>query len=554
MIELRDYQQSAIDAIEAAAARGVRKQLGVAATGLGKTIMFTALARRWGTERTLILAHRDELIDQAIRKVHEAWPEQLSVGKVKAGDNQIAAHVVVASIQTLARAKRLQQLVAPSAMAFAFAPAKPFGLVVVDEAHHARADSYTRVLEALGAGQPDGPLLLGVTATPDRGDGHGLDGIFDEIVFTYDLQWGIRQSYLSDLRGVRVALDIDLRKVKIKRGDYDAGQTGSLMQAAGAPTLIVKAWLEHAADRRTLVFTPTVDLADTVRAAFVDAGINAGWVHGTMDTTERQRVLRDYSAGRLQVLVNCAVLTEGYDEPRTDCIVVARPTKSRSLFTQMVGRGTRLHPDKADCLVLDVVGASYDHSLITVPSLFGIRREFEADVQREGAAVVASRQADLDVAEGRLRAEDADLFHKVRGDGLAWVQMHTHGDGARRYFVDLGRTVGTLVLKQEQPGADVWLCGYRNATGTKQVLIRGVSLEMAQGVGNEAARRLAPNTWRLHDVKAHWRSRRPSSAQLGAAASWRVKVNPRWTAGELADQIDARIQLAQAARPKATRK
>lgn len=552
MIQLRDYQETILDKIAEAEARGVRKQMVVAATGLGKTMVFTALARLRGDKRTLIIAHRDELIDQAMRKVREAWPEQTSVGKVKAGDNQVAAHVVVASIQTLARASRLEKLVNPSAMAFAFAEPTPFGLVVVDEAHHASADSYRRVLEALRVGEPDGPLLLGVTATPDRGDGRGLDDTFDEIVASYDLQWGIQNNYLSDLRGVRVSIDMDMGKVKIRRGDYDAGQTGRIMEAAGAPALIVKAWQEHAADRRTLVFTPTVEMADQVRARFVDQCVAAGWVHGEMEQTERQKALRDYSAGDLQVLVNCAVLTEGYDEPRTDCIVMARPTKSRALFTQCVGRGTRLHPEKDDCLVLDVVGATHDHSLITVPTLFGIRREFERDVEREGATVVFARQAKLDVAEGRLRAEDADLFRKVRADGMAWVQLHTKGAPERRYFLNLGRNVGTLVLRQMAPATDIWRCGYRDANGVKSVLADGVSLTMAQGVGEDAARRLAPDARHLTNAKASWRARPPSTAQIEFARTWRVQIDPRWNAGQLSDQVAARIEIVQ--NKKRTRK
>lgn len=552
MIELRAYQQDALTAINDAEQRGVRRQLGVAATGLGKTIIFTALARRRAETRTLILAHRDELIDQALRKVREAWPEQTSVGKVKGSDNHVASHVVVASVQTLARANRLTQLTTfKSSLAHGFRDVVPFGLVVVDEAHHSTADSYQRVLEALNAGQSDGPLLLGVTATPDRGDGKGLDGQYDEIVFTYDLVWGIREGYLCDMRGTRVTIDMDMSKVKVRRGDYDAGQTGAIMEAAGAPQLIVAAWQEHAADRRTLVFTPTVELAAQVRDAFTAAGIAAGWVHGGMDMAERAATLRDYSAGRLQVVANCAVLTEGYDEPRTDCVVIARPTKSRALYAQMVGRGTRLHPEKTDCLVLDVVGASLDHSLVTIPSLFGIRREFEHEMtgaNGAGAAAVLERQVELDVRDGRLRAEDADLFRKVRRDGLAWVQVHTHGSSEKRYAVNLGRTAGSLVLRQLVTGEDVWLCGHRNSDGDKTVLVQNVSLAMAQGVGEDAARTLAPDTWRFNDVKAKWRQQPPTQKQIEVARKWRVRIDPRWNAGELSDQVTARIELSKAGR------
>lgn len=545
MLELRDYQTEALAKVADAERRGVRRLLGVAATGLGKTVVFTALARSRPDTRTLILAHRDELVDQAIAKVREVWPGQ-TVGKVKASDNQIAAHVVVASVQTLAREARLRRLAEfDGGLLTAFAKPAPWGLVVVDEAHHATADTYRRILTTMRAGEPDGPLLLGVTATPDRGDGKGLRDVFEEIAFVYDLHWGIRHGYLSDLRGVRVSVEMDLSGVKVRRGDYDAGQTAALLEAAGAPEHIVDAWQAHAADRRTLVFTPTVDMADHVRAAFVDRGIPAVWVHGGMDAAERARNLRAYSTGEAQVMTNCAVLTEGFDAPRTDCVVVARPTKSRALYAQMVGRGTRLHPDKADCLVLDVVEASRAHSLLTVPSLFGIRAEHEHQVAAEGAAVVAERQAQLDVREGRLRAEEAELFHTVRRSGLAWVQVHDREDGRKRYALNLGRTVGSLVLLQTVEGDDEsWLVGHRNGDGHKAVLQRDVSLSMAQGIAEEAAKRLAPNAWYIADARANWRTRPPSEAQRNAAARWRVPVRPGMTAGDLADQINARIEVA----------
>lgn len=548
-ITLRAYQDEALAAIESAEARGVRRQLGVAATGLGKTIMFTALARRRDQTRTLILAHRDELIDQAMRKVREAWPEQTSVGKVKAGDNQTAAHVVVASVQTLARERRLAQLLAPSPLSLGFNDPTPFGLVVVDEAHHASADSYKRILEGLNAGAPDGPLLVGVTATADRGDGRGLDDVFDEIVFSYDLLWGIGSGYLSDLRGLRVSIEMDLGKVKVTRGDYHAGQSAALLEAAGAPELIVKAWQEHAVGRRTLVFTPTVEMAGQCRDAFERAGVAAGWVHGAMDAGERAMHLRNYSRGTIDVLCNCAVLTEGYDEPRTDCIVIARPTKSRALYTQMVGRGTRLHPDKTECLVLDVVEASRDHSLVTIPSLFGLRREFEREMERDptlGAAGARERQAELDLHEGRIRAEDAELFHKVRRDGLAWVAVIGAPD--RRYAVSLGRDVGQIVLRQLEPDTDRWLAGFRNADGVKSVLARDVSLELAQGIAEETVRRLAPTARTLIDANAKWRTHRPSAALLAAAVKWRIRVDPKWNAGQVSDQINARAELSRTRR------
>lgn len=897
------------------------------------TVVFCALAERRGG-RTLILAHRDELISQAEAKVREVWPEA-DVGVVKAERNEVRAQVVVASVQTLARARRLEQLAAPYEDPGIFSPAlAPFDLVVVDEAHHSAADSYRAILDRLRAGQPGcplaaegvdhdheriatpeevsagcelgitfdpcpgpaaGPLLLGVTATPDRGDGKGLDDLFDEVTFAYDILWGIRSDYLADLRGVRVSVDtLDMSGVKVRRGDYDQGQTGRAMEEAQAERFVVKAWQEHAADRQTLVFTPTVEVARLVAEEFRHAGVRAEHVHGGTPLDERRSILRRYSEGDLQVIANCAVLTEGYDEPRTDCIVVARPTKSRALYcfdaetevltpegwvkgnavsegepiaafdpatewvqwepvlatverpllpgermmalrspsvdlrvtdthrmvwryrqgrqrqptrwqistagalaqradvwelpvagvekapgvpltdaelafigwvqtdgcvnhstgavqisqqypeqrrhieetlnacgfkwrvsetsaptaygerryplavyrisrgaprgedkhlrgwgelapwipkasgaeawqrledvdadqwavlldawhrgdgakqngqtwtrrgyhlsiadewtagwvqgmcmrrgwraniaqqgtvwivhcrqgaaryiggassadrprlvetpelpgervwcvsvasgailtrrngkgaivgqTQMVGRGTRRHPDKTDCLVLDVVGASAQHSLVTVPLLFGLEdqlAEAMADGTRGLAGVVQERDDEL-VRIGKLRAEEADLFRQMRAEGVAWAPVHREGE-LRRYVCSVGKDASDprpLVVVLAQRGPEAWTAGLwwqpiKDTPGAKRALIADVSMELAQGVAEEFVRRHAPD--KLTRTDAEWRARKPTPKQKAAAAKWKMKVDPAWTAGDLSDALSAHI-------------
>lgn len=549
-LTLRPYQLDALDRVQAAERRGVRAQLGVAATGLGKTVMFCALAERLAV-RTLILAHRDELIEQAAAKVREVWPTA-DVGIVKADRNEVRSQVVVASVQTLARSKRLAELVAPfsSEGLTLLGRAAPFGLVVVDEAHHAAADSYRRILDVLDAGADDGPLLLGVTATPDRGDGKGLDDLFAEVTFAYDLLWGIRSGYLCDLRGIRVRLDrLDMSSVKVTGGDYAAGSAGRALEDAGAPEMIVAAWLEHALGRRTLVFTPTVALAEDVRDEFARVGVRAGMVSGATPLDERRRILAAYSAGELDVLANCAVLTEGYDEPRTDCVVIARPTKSRALYTQMVGRGTRRHPDKDDCLVLDVVGASDTHSLVTVPSLFGIEKPERVWSDGESLITAVDAQERELVAAGRLLAEEVELFAKLR-TSIAWV--HTHAGGQlRRYVCQLGTDRPTVELEQLDAGTDSYRVRVLPPRGADnaapRVLIDGVPLELAQGVGEDFAR--AHGVAQLVDPEAPWRKRRPTAKQLAAARKWRLpNIEGYGTAGELSDALTAHIERRKARR------
>ena len=526
-LQLRPYQVEALERIAAAEARGVRRQLGVAATGLGKTVMFCALAERRGG-RTLVIAHRDELIEQAAAKVTEVWPEA-RVGVVKGSRNETDAHVVVASIQTLARPKRLAALLAPTTLT----PDPSFDLVVVDEAHHAAAASYRNTLDALDAGADDGPLLLGVTATPDRGDGKGLDDLFDEVTFAYDIRCGINEDYLSDLTGLRVRLDMDLRALKVTRGDYAVGQAGQMLEDAGAPQAIVKAWCESARGRRTLVFTPTVSTAVAVADEFTAAGVSAAWVSGELDLAERRSRLAAYSRGDVDVMVNCMVLTEGYDEPRTDCIVVARPTKSRALYAQMVGRGTRKHPDKDRCLVIDVVGATDVHDLVTIPSLFGIEKP-ERVYGDPDQSVMGALQDELDeqVRIGRIVAAEAELFKKVRRAGIAWVAYHEPGQPGR-YAVSLGNA-GTMRLTEI--AQDRCSAVLRSPDTTRTTLIYDVSLEIAQGVSEDYARKIGADKIAASD--APWRANRASDKQIAFAAKLGIVLSRTATKGEASEAID----------------
>lgn len=560
-LTLRPYQEEALARVEAAEARGVRSLLGVAATGLGKTIMFVELARRRGG-RTLILAHRDELIAQAVAKVCEsdtarpitaaAYAALVNVGRadlaqamvnnvgpgtvgiVKAQDNDLTAEVIVASVQTVSRAKRLAQLVGSG----------QFRTVIVDEAHHSLADSYKRVLGALSAGGEGGPLLFGVTATPERGDGKGLGQLYEEVPFNYDILWGIRAGYLADLRARQIVLAaFDERDLKVSRGDYTEGSSGMALLSAGAPRHIVAAWCEEARDRKTLVFTPTVEMAKLTAEAFVHHDIAAGWLSGETPTVERRYLLDQFRKGDLRVLVNCAVLMEGYDEPSIDCIVVARPTKQQGTYVQMVGRGTRRHPGKDDCLILDVVGATTEHSLVTIPSLFGFGAD---DDVRRGKKSVATAARDHErelIAAGRLKARDVELFKRLTTSTIAWVGTTDVRSGNPAYVRSLGKDQPTVTLIQRVQGHDAWVCGLVWPDGRKQVLVDHTRLEQAQAVAEDYVRKNGVGQLARRD--AAWRSRPPTDRLLEAAAKWKVTPPAGCTAGELSELIDAKAARAQ---------
>lgn len=553
-LTLRAYQEEALERSASAEARGIRKQLIVAATGLGKTVMFAELARRRNT-RTMVLVHRDELVQQAVAKFREGWPDA-SIGIVKGSENDVRHQVVVASVQTISRPKRLAQLLAPFTDGLTLlGKADPFGLVIVDEAHHATADSYRAVIAGLNAGEPDGPLLVGVTATPDRADGKGLIDVFSEIVSNHDMLWGISAGYLSDLRGLAVRVEgLDLASVKVNRGDYDAGATGQLLHDAHAADYIVKAWKEHAPGRQTIVFTPTVEVAHDVALAFRMAGITADSISGSTPMPERRASLARFSAGDTTVMANCAVLTEGYDNPSVSCIVVARPTRSRALYVQMIGRGTRRHPAKDDCLVLDVVGASDDMNLVTVPSLFGVISKVRRQQLARGEAGVAEvvlADREEQVRLGAIRAEEVELFRKIAATGIAWVKApDPRWPELTRYQRSLGRSkdgeqLPTVVLARvAEDSADRWVAGVAPPEGEKQVLIHDVPLETAQGVAEDYIRKHGVGA--LVEQAAAWRKRKPTSKQLHAAERWHLEVDPLWNAGQLSEALDAHIAAIQA--------
>src|SRR3989441_5368638 len=340
----RPYQHEAVAAVLAAALRGVQRPLLVLPTGTGTTIVFALLVQRRGG-RALILAHRDELIQQAVDKLHLVDPT-LPLGVVQAERDELTAPTVVASVQTLSRRPRLTWLV------------PDFHTIVIDEAHHAPAPSYRRILEYCRAWRPDGPLVVGVTATPARGDRQSLRQVFDGIVYQKTLVEMMQAGYLVDLRAIQVLLQADFDALRTRHGDFVEAELATLLLEANAPAQGLAAFQAHAADRKALLFTPTVALAYAMAATFRAAGIPAEALDGTTPVPTRRAILQRLHSGTTRAVANCAVLTEGFDEPSIDCIIVARPTQSLPLYQQMLGRGTRIYPGKTDCLILDVVGVS----------------------------------------------------------------------------------------------------------------------------------------------------------------------------------------------------
>lgn len=451
-MKLRPYQREGVDRVRDDLARCGRALL-VLATGLGKTVMFCATGREMraeGARKVLLLAHRDELLEQARAKWLAIEPDAV-VGIYQGARRESWADVICASVQscypdvigedgTVTRRGRIHDL-----------PLAEVDLVIVDECHRLVSPTYEAVLGSVLAANPNAGIL-GVTATPARADGKGLGKWFDRVAYRMGIKDGIDGGYLAPLRGVRVELQIDLSEVKIARnGDYDDTDLGRVLDTDSAREHIVRKWWELVGPgsedggrdgRFTAAFSPTVESAEHLAAEFERAGVTSAVVSGTTKKRDRKRILDAYQHREIRVLCNVGVLTEGWDAPHTDCILMARPTKSGVLYRQAVGRGTRLSDGKADCIVLDCVGANA-LGLQTVLDLStpGADRVPGVDPEPEDELTIDDgEQIGMDVGDEieARRVVGATAYEiDMLGGGVHWVRCMS----ARVATVDVGKSI-----------------------------------------------------------------------------------------------------------------
>ena len=381
-MELRPYQSEAKEAIFQEWDKGVLRTLLVLPTGCGKTIVFAKVTEdcvRRG-DRVLILAHRGELLDQAADKIAKAT--KLGCATEKAEQSCLGSwfRVVVGSVQTLMREKRLGQF-----------PADYFNTIIIDEAHHSISDSYQKILAHF-----DKARVLGVTATPDRGDMQNLGQVFDSLAYEYTLPKAIKAGFLSPIKALTIPLKLDLSGVSMQSGDFKAGDIATALD----PYLyqIADEMEKYCKNRKTVVFLPLVKTSQKFRDILTEKGFKAAEVNG--ESKDRAEVLEAFDRGDYNVLCNSMLLTEGWDCPSVDCIVVLRPTKVRSLYSQMVGRGTRLHPGKEHLLLLDFLWHTERHELCHPADLICTDREV-AQKMTENMEEACGCPVDIEEAEKR---------------------------------------------------------------------------------------------------------------------------------------------------------
>lgn len=426
-MKLRPYQQECLDAVYDYYFKKQENRLLIQlATGGGKTVIFTTLAKRLD-EPTLILAHRDELISQAKAKQLAVWPDA-DIGIIKGDVNETGHQITIASVQTLRSEKRFQQAFKNDRIL------QSVRLVIVDEAHHTAAKSYLQILDRFGLLQtdPNGPLLLGVTATPLRGDKLSLSKIFDRVAYTWGIGEGIAQGYLVPLKGHRLIFqNQDFADVKTAKGDFvTADLDRAVTRNVARNDAIIKVWQKKAEGKQTVVFCVDKEHAEILSECFRGSGIRADYLHDGLSLERRQGVLRAFEQGEITVLCNVMILTEGWDCGAVECVLMARPTQNQSLYIQCVGRGTRLHPGKASCLVLDVADSYIKTGGVKQPVSLGYilppkQKEDDLDdsyLDEEGDKPSQKREKPVSQHKGAADFDPmADPYQDASGgEGLLW--------------------------------------------------------------------------------------------------------------------------------------
>jgi ATP-dependent helicase IRC3 len=592
-LALRPYQRNQLLAIETAfAQQGINRVLVKSPTGTGKTVMFSQLPQHLETwlatfpeqhRKMLVIAHREELLDQAAAKISAANPGKIVM--VEQGERRasVYADVIVASIQTLAAMsfRRLERFMARTT----------FRIVVVDEAHHAAADSYRAVLARLGflprkvgasstenidapryedvavmeqalAGwdreAPKDRLLIGVTATPNRSDAVGLGCVFQSLVYSYGLRDAIRDKWLTPITPWVIETDTSLDDVHLARGDFNQRELAEAVNNARRNQLAVAAWHDYGHGRATLAFTVDVEHAHKLADEFVTAGVRAAAVSGETPKDERRMLLEQFSNGQLDVLTNCMVLTEGTDLPRTSCILHAKPTKSATLYEQMTGRGLRLFPGKEDCVVIDLVDIARRHSLQAAPVLYGLPpglivkgKKLDDVVEEIDKFLDAGFDVEAALQAGRLTLDQLkakastfniwqiqDLGDFGKGRKLSWMK---HGDDVYRVMYPWADGTEVLEVSKDLVGHWQVTTTLRPRTGASQTRTLA-----AQVVTSDDAARLAEafvyqergSVTRLRDKNAEWRSRPATEKQLAVLRKRKVPIPPRCTMGQASELID----------------
>lgn len=537
-VTLRPYQLAARDECYRAwreSPESPHQPMVVIATGGGKTITGLSMVADCieAGKRVLWLAHREELLNQPLAAFRGIWGEHADkAGIVQAGRDDSDKAFVIASIDTLRNDARLKSVLEHGMPR----------LVVCDEAHHTMAQTWIDVLEAM-----PGALRLGLTATPERSDSKDLGKLWD-IRFVYSMVRAIHDGYLVEPRHVLERLPkLNLNEVG-GRDDYDDKELGDALLMAGVVEHSVKVMQKHCVGRHVLLFTATVEQAQKTSSALCEAGFRSRFVSGKTSKTERAQVVEGFEKGLIDVVVNCAVLTEGTDLPICDTVILARPTRSKSLYIQCIGRGLRLYPNKEHALIIDIAGASEEHSLIQAPILLGEMEEDEKkgcpespvgqhDWKRTEAWVSKCALCDRTMVHDPLKKKKSALNGlTARRERVKAIWEPLQGLDRRGFVCDCGEH-GMIYVLENIDGSGTWLPWLAEHRRRKPTPLSDipVGLELAYGLGDDVVRRAAA----LTAPKAMWRNGKMTNGQATYMARLGIHLH---------EQVRANMTRGQAAR------
>lgn len=506
-IKLRDYQNDCIDSFFNQLEIKRRRHMFVLPTGSGKTVIVSDLIKRLN-RRTLFLAHRDELIKQAVSKIKMIW-RAADVGICKGSINDIDHQIVVGSFQTLFNKKRRDTL-------------PPFDFITADECHHSVSEKYKEVLHSLLGSNT---ILLGVTATPNRSDQKALGEIFADNPeqgpdYERSLLEMISEGYLCPIRGIKGNLIVELSNVPISAGDYQLGTLSKVMNTPEVNHAMYKFWEEHARDRKTIVFAVDVQHAKDLTKEFQRHHIKAGFITGSLPGRLREQILNDFAENRLQVICNVNVLSEGFDEPSVSSVLFARPTKSTSLYVQMVGRALRLYPGKKDALILDAVKNTKNHSLVNITDLFPKKKPPTDYTPLEDPDQEDKPEEEFRVGRAWFESQSSQVYSST----YEWEMMQDGGFRLRliRAEIQLRKTIHG------------WFPVYVEGQNEQLLFDQPLTVEFAMGIAEDRVRTM--NFGQFARKDAAWRKRPASPKQLGALVKWGVPLKDGLTSGE-ADKI-----------------
>ncbi len=466
-IALRDYQNECVETVLAEYGKGVNRQLVSLPTGAGKTVVMGSLAKQLN-KKTILLAHREELITQAVEKFKLVWPA-VDFGVCMAERDEIHTQVVIGSVQSCSRPKRLARL-----------KEQGFEVMMIDEAHHSVSDSYQAVINELGFGEGTQKLLVGVSATVERSDKQGLGISFDRITFSRSIATMIRGGYLAPVIGRRILTNLNLEKIRTQNGDFAIEDLSEAVNTSERNEFIAAKFKEYAPDRKGVAFCCDVAHCKDLANAFQAQGVESRAVWGDMPTDERKQVLSDLKHGQIQVVTSCGILIEGYDEPSVTAVLMARPTKSHSLYIQCAGRGLRKHPGKDNCLILDFTDRN--HNLDSVVTLTDTIPEAILIKGKEEEEAEIKEREEIDRTRKITVLESVDHEFDVIGAArFIWVPI---GDNEWSLLDDNKREI---IVSPEREGF-VAMLYFPDGTSEK-IVSSPLNLEYCTGVCEDYARR-----------------------------------------------------------------